>query len=56
MSDEFIVPAETAKAPKGSAARLIQVAKSQVGYIRGTKRQRDKIWSIHQGKFSTLVW
>ena len=27
---DFPVPAETAKAPKGSAARLVQVAKSQV--------------------------
>ena len=27
MTQEFPVPAETAKAPNGSAARLIQVAK-----------------------------
>ncbi len=37
MSQDFPVPAETAKAPKGSVARLIQVAKSQVGYIEGPK-------------------
>ena len=30
MSNDFAVPAETEKAPRGSAARLIQVVKSQV--------------------------
>ena len=42
MSNDFPVPAETAKAPKGSAARLIQVAKSQVGYIEGPKDNETK--------------
>ncbi len=43
MSQDFPVPAETAKAPKGSVARLIQVAKSQVGYIEGPKDKEPEI-------------
>ena len=41
-SNDFPVPAETAKAPKGTAARLIQIAKSQVGYIEGPKDNETK--------------
>jgi hypothetical protein len=40
--DEFPVPAETAKAPQGSVARLIQIAKSQVVYIERPKDNETK--------------
>ena len=48
---DFPVPAETAKAPKGSAARLIQVAKSQVGYIEGPKDNETKYGAYTKANF-----
>ena len=50
--DNFPVPAETAKAPKGSVARLIQVAKSQVGYIEGPKDNETKYGATQRLTFS----
>ena len=49
--DNFPVPAETAKAPKGSVARLIQVAKSQVGYIEGPKDNETKYGAYTKANF-----
>jgi hypothetical protein len=49
--EDFPVPAETAKAPKGSAARLIQVAKSQVGYIEGPKDNETKYGAYTKANF-----
>jgi len=51
MSNDFVVPAETEKAPKGSAARLIQVAKSQVGYIEGPKDNETKYGAFTKANF-----
>ncbi len=51
MSQDFPVPAETAKAPKGSVARLIQVAKSQVGYIEGPKDNETKYGAYAKANF-----
>jgi len=51
MSQDFPVPAETAKAPKGSVARLIQVAKSQVGYIEGPKDNETKYGAYTKANF-----
>jgi hypothetical protein len=51
MSNDFAVPAETEKAPKGSAARLIQVAKSQVGYIEGPKDNETKYGVFTKANF-----
>jgi len=51
MSQDFPVPAETAKAPKGSVARLIQVAKSQVGYIEGPKDNETKYGAYTKSNF-----
>jgi hypothetical protein len=48
---DFPVPAETAKAPKGSVARLIQVAKSQVGYIEGPKDNETKYGAYTKANF-----
>jgi hypothetical protein len=61
MSDNFPVPAETAKAPKGTAARLIQVAKSQVGYIEGPKDNETKYGAFTKANFqpwcgSFVMW
>lgn len=49
--DDFPVPAESPKAPKGSAARLIQVAKSQVGYIEGPKDNETKYGAYTKANF-----
>jgi cell wall-associated NlpC family hydrolase len=49
--DNFPVPAETAKAPAGTAARLIQVAKSQVGYIEGPKDNETKYGAYTKANF-----
>lgn len=51
MADDFPVPAETASAPAGSAARLIQVAKSQVGYIEGPKDNETKYGAYTKANF-----
>ena len=51
MSQDFPVPAETAKAPAGSVARLIQVAKSQVGYIEGPKDNETKYGAFTKANF-----
>jgi hypothetical protein len=51
MSQDFPVPAETTKAPKGSVARLIQVAKSQVGYIEGPKDNETKYGAYTKANF-----
>ncbi len=51
MSQDFPVPAETAKAPAGTAARLIQVAKSQVGYIEGPKDNETKYGAYTKANF-----
>ena len=51
MSQDFPVPAETAKAPNGSVARLIQVAKSQVGYIEGPKDNETKYGAYTKANF-----
>jgi hypothetical protein len=51
MAEDFPVPAETAKAPKGSVARLIQVAKSQVGYIEGPKDNETKYGAYTKANF-----
>ena len=51
MSQDFPVPAETAKAPKGSVARLIQIAKSQVGYIEGPKDNETKYGAYTKANF-----
>ena len=61
MSNDFAVPAETEKAPKGSAARLIQVAKSQVGYIEGPKDNETKYGAFTKANFqpwcgSFVMW
>ena len=58
---DFPVPAETAKAPKGTAARLIQVAKSQVGYIEGPKDNETKYGAYTKANFqpwcgSFVMW
>jgi hypothetical protein len=50
-TQDFPVPAETAKAPKGSVARLIQVAKSQVGYIEGPKDNETKYGAYTKANF-----
>jgi hypothetical protein len=60
-NNDFPVPAETAKAPKGSAARLIQVAKSQVGYIEGPKDNETKYGAYTKANFqpwcgSFVMW
>ena len=51
MADNFPVPAATDKAPQGSAARLIQVAKSQVGYIEGPKDNETKYGAFTKANF-----
>ena len=61
MSNNFEVPAETEKAPRGSAARLIQVAKSQVGYIEGPKDNETKYGAFTKANFqpwcgSFVMW
>ena len=61
MTTDFPVPAETAKAPKGSVARLIQVAKSQVGYIEGPKDNETKYGAFTKANFqpwcgSFVMW
>ena len=61
MSQDFPVPAETAKAPAGTAARLIQVAKSQVGYIEGPKDNETKYGAFTKANFqpwcgSFVMW
>jgi len=61
MSDNFPVPEETAKAPAGTAARLIQVAKSQVGYIEGPKDNETKYGAFTKANFqpwcgSFVMW
>jgi hypothetical protein len=50
-TNDFPVPAETAKAPKGSVARLIQIAKSQVGYIEGPKDNETKYGAYTKANF-----
>ena len=50
-TNDFPVPAETAKAPKGTAARLIQIAKSQVGYIEGPKDNETKYGAYTKANF-----
>jgi hypothetical protein len=50
-TQDFPVPAETSKAPKGSVARLIQVAKSQVGYIEGPKDNETKYGAYTKSNF-----
>jgi cell wall-associated NlpC family hydrolase len=50
-TQDFPVPAETAKAPAGSVARLIQVAKSQVGYIEGPKDNETKYGAFTKANF-----
>jgi len=42
MADDFPVPAPSDAKPQGSVARLVQVAKSQVGYIEGPKDNETK--------------
>ncbi len=49
--DDFPVPAATEKAPQGTAARLIQVAKSQVGYIEGPKDNETKYGAYTKANF-----
>lgn len=61
MSQDFPVPAETPKAPHGSAARLIQIAKSQVGYIEGPKDNETKYGAYTKANFqpwcgSFVMW
>ena len=61
MADNFPVPAATDKAPQGSAARLIQVAKSQVGYIEGPKDNETKYGAFTKANFqpwcgSFVMW
>jgi len=58
---DFPVPAETAKAPAGTAARLIQIAKSQVGYIEGPKDNETKYGAFTKANFqpwcgSFVMW
>lgn len=58
---DFPVPAETAKAPRGTAARLIQIAKSQVGYIEGPKDNETKYGAYTKANFqpwcgSFVMW
>jgi hypothetical protein len=60
-TNDFPVPAETAKAPAGTAARLIQVAKSQVGYIEGPKDNETKYGAFTKANFqpwcgSFVMW
>jgi len=60
-TNDFPVPAETAKAPSGTAARLIQVAKSQVGYIEGPKDNETKYGAFTKANFqpwcgSFVMW
>jgi hypothetical protein len=60
-TNDFPVPAETAKAPKGSAARLVQIAKSQVGYIEGPKDNETKYGAFTKANFqpwcgSFVMW
>jgi hypothetical protein len=50
-TNDFPVPAETAKAPRGSVARLIQIAKSQVGYIEGPKDNETKYGAYTKANF-----
>ena len=50
-TNDFPVPAETAKTPRGSVARLIQVAKSQVGYIEGPKDNETKYGAFMKANF-----
>jgi hypothetical protein len=59
--NDFPVPEETAKAPRGTAARLIQVAKSQVGYIEGPKDNETKYGAFTKANFqpwcgSFVMW
>ena len=61
MTQDFPVPAETPKAPHGSAARLIQIAKSQVGYIEGPKDNETKYGAFTKANFqpwcgSFVMW
>ena len=51
MKDEFPVPPLTDKAPEGTAARLIQIAKSQVGYIEGPKDNETKYGAYTKANF-----
>ena len=60
-TNDFPVPAETPKAPRGTAARLIQVAKSQVGYIEGPKDNETKYGAFTKANFqpwcgSFVMW
>ena len=60
-TNDFPVPAETAKAPRGSAARLVQIAKSQVGYIEGPKDNETKYGAFTKANFqpwcgSFVMW
>lgn len=50
-TNDFPVPAATDKAPVGSVARLIQVAKSQVGYIEGPKDNETKYGAYTKANF-----
>ncbi|MFN9960420.1 MAG: hypothetical protein ACK55I_45635, partial [bacterium] len=45
------VPAPSDSKPQGSAARLIQVAKSQVGYIEGPKDNETKYGAYTKANF-----
>ncbi|MFN9956131.1 MAG: hypothetical protein ACK55I_23800, partial [bacterium] len=60
-NNEFSVPPVTDKAPVGSAKRLIQVAKSQVGYIEGPKDNETKYGAFTKSNFqpwcgSFVMW
>ena len=49
--DDFPVPAPSDSKPQGSVARLIQVAKSQVGYIEGPKDNETKYGAYTKANF-----
>ena len=60
-NNEFSVPPVTDKAPVGRAKRLIQVAKSQVGYIEGPKDNETKYGAFTKSNFqpwcgSFVMW
>lgn len=59
--DKFPAPAPSAKKPQGSAARLIEVALSQVGYIEGPKDNQTKYGAFTKVNYqpwcgSFLMW
>lgn len=61
MAEDFPVPAPTSSAPQGTAARLVQVAKSQVGYIEGPKDNETKYGAFTKANFqpwcgSFVMW